>query len=85
MDQNWETIGADGVFARDPKSGAFVVSVMRLLMHTPVPLIMAQASSEPWIVAGCLTIGPTPFALMMHQIINMRQAMTVRIVLNVKK
>lgn len=77
--------GADGVFARDPKSGAFVVNVMRLLMHIPILLIMAHASSEPWIVAGCLTIGPTPFALTIHQIIKMRQAMGAMIVLNVKK
>ena len=46
-------------------------------MHIPAPLIMFQENSEPWKVPGLLTIGPTLFALTMHQIIKMRHAMDV--------
>ena len=51
---------ADGVRAREAKSGAFVTSVTLLLMHDMELTTMAQPRSEPCSVDGWCTIGPMP-------------------------
>lgn len=54
-------------------------------MQFITPEIIAHANCCPPIVPGWCTIGPTPFALTIHQNMKARQAIGVIIVLKVKK
>lgn len=61
-----------GLLANRAKSGLFTINAAKLAMALMMPLMIAQARSLPWIVEGCLTIGPRPPAATIAQ---MKKAM----------
>ena len=63
----------------------YVMSVAILLMHDIKLDTIAQENSGPWIVAGCLTMGPTPCALTMHQTKKVMPATGATMALSVKR
>lgn len=56
-----------------------------LLTHDMRLATMAQPRDEPWIFEGWRTIGPTPWALTMHQMKNAMPAMGTMMALMVKR
>jgi len=76
---------AAGVLALDAKSGAFVISVTKLLMHDMRLTTIAQARLDPWMEEGCCTIGPIPCALKIHHMRNTIAAVGVTTVFTTKK
>ena len=56
-----------------------------LLMHDMRLTTIAHPNSEPCTVAGCDMMGPTPFALTMHQIKKMTPAAGATMALSVKR
>lgn len=55
------------------------------LMHDVMLATIAHPRGEPWTVAGWWTIGPTPRALMIHQIKKVIPAIGTMIALTVNK
>ena len=105
-EKSWGKSAADGVVARDAKSGAFLFHIhglispsrhetergdtctMRvaiLLMHDMRLITIAHPNSEPCTVAGWEMMGPTPFALTIHQIKKMMPAAGATMALSVKR
>jgi hypothetical protein len=84
-EMSWGHTAAEGVVARDAKSGALVTRVAMLLMHDIKELIIAHPSSEPSIVEGWWIMGPTPLALMMHQMKKVIPAVGATIAFRVKR
>jgi len=67
------------------RSGTDVTRVAILLMQDMRLETIAQPSSLPCTVAGWRMIGPTPFALMMHQMKNVIPAVGATMALRVKR
>lgn len=85
IDSICDITASEGLRAREPKSGAFVMIVDWELMHDVMLATIAHPRGEPWIVAGWWTIGPTPRALMIHQIKKVIPAIGTMIDLTVNK
>lgn len=74
-----------GVVAREAKSGALTARVAMLEMQDIRETTIAQPSSEPFSVAGWWMIGPTPLALTITQMKNVKPAIGTKIALAVKR
>lgn len=84
-EKSWGHNAAEGVVARDAKSGAFVTNVAMLLMQDMRLDTMAHDRSLPCSFEGWCTIGPTPLAFTMHQMKKVIPAVGATMAFRVKR
>ena len=67
------------------EGSTYVTSVAMLLTHDIRFATIAQPREEPWTFDGCRTMGPTPWALTIHQMKNVMPAMGTTTAFRVKR
>lgn len=65
--------------------GAYVTRVAILLMHDMILETIPQPSADPWRVPDWWIMGPTPWALTMHQMKNVIPAIGATTAFTVNK